>query len=321
MRPKVSVIVAVYNVKAYLPACVESLVSQSCAELEILLVDDGSTDGSGALCDEWAARDRRIKALHRPNGGLSAARNTGLENAAGEYIAFVDGDDRVDREMYRFLLQTAAEFSADLVMSAIVAQEETGRSFAMFPNAFRQRQVIDKAAAMALLCHEKQISTCAWNKLYKRKLFEHIRFPEGRVYEDKAVMHEIFHICETIAIDKRAVYYYQLRQNSISRSAFSEKNFDQLEAAQKRYEFYCRHYPALAGEVLAKMCEEAIILTIIAVKGYASRTQLHRLDEWVKLGRIAFWKSRRISWSEKLKTLGKYYLFRAAAVTGRRSRT
>lgn len=318
--PLISVIVAVYNIREYLAQCVDSLVSQSYNELEILLVDDGSTDGSGALCDEWAARDGRVKALHRPNGGLSAARNTGLENASGEYVAFVDGDDRVDREMYRCLMETALEFSADVVMSGIVAQEQTGRSYEVFKNSFCERQTIDKGTVMSLLVSEREISTSACNKLFKRRLFEHIRFPEGRIYEDKAVMHEVLHSCETIAIDKRAIYYYQLRQNSISKALFSEKNFDQLEAARRRYEFYRQHYPALAEEVLANLCEEAMIQTMIAVKGRAGRAQLRRLGEWVKLGRTAFWKSRRTPWTEKLKTLGKYYLFRAAAAAGRKSR-
>lgn len=313
MLPRISVIVTVYNIQAYLPQCIESLVDQSYTELEILLVDDGSTDGSGELCDVWAERDRRIRALHRPNGGLSAARNTGLEYATGDYIAFVDGDDHVDKEMYRCLIETAQKYSADVVMSSICALKEDGRRFMVFENAFSERQIIDHDEVMRLLIFEKEISTSACNKLFKHRLFATVRFPEGKIYEDKAVMHKILHLCETIAIDKRAIYYYLLRDNSITKVSFSEKNFDQLEAAQNRYEFYQKYYPELATDVKANLCEQAMVQTIIAFKGHASREQFRRLDRWMSNSKEAYYKSRSIPWTGKLEMLLKYHVTRVAA--------
>lgn len=313
MLPKVSIIVAIYNVQEYLPQCLESLTAQTYENLEIFLVDDGSTDASGKLCDEWAVRDARFKVLHKVNGGQSSARNMGLDRASGDYIGFVDGDDFVDKDMYKYLVESAMQFSAQTVMSAVRTQDDAGEQGWLFVDGFQQRQVIDKETAMRLLINDIRISSSPWNKLYHRSLFDTLRFPEGMVYEDKAVMHALLHQCETIAIDQRAVYFYRLRAGSTTKKAFSERNFDQLKAGEMRYEFYQKYYPQFAKEVKANICKQAMIQTILAAKGGAPKQMRMRLKPWVRQNRRDFWASREISLQDKLMTAVKYRFFELMA--------
>ena len=191
MEPVISVIVAIFNVENYIERCVDSICSQTYTSLEIILVDDGSTDRSGEICDRYAREDSRIRVIHKKNGGLSDARNAGLDSAKGDYIAFVDGDDYIDGEMYAKMYRCLRNTGTDLCMSAIWEVDERGNQREAYINDFENCSIFPREEAMHLLASITQISTCAWNKLYRRELFDGIRFPKGRNYEDKSIMHEI----------------------------------------------------------------------------------------------------------------------------------
>lgn len=208
----ISVIVPVYNVEAYLKRCVESLVHQTCESLEIILVDDGSTDASGRLCDEYAAKYTNIKAYHKANGGLSDARNYGMKVATGEYIGFVDSDDWINVKMYEILLQELIENNADLACCEYIYSD--GDRF------FTERRsgktnICSSLEAMEILLDNKKYKSHAWNKLYKRELFAGIEFPYGRYYEDIFIMHRIFALAQKVAFVDENLYYYFRRENSI----------------------------------------------------------------------------------------------------------
>ena len=216
---KVSIIIPVYNVAQYLDKCMESVLSQSYHNTEVLLVDDGSTDGSGALCDGWAKKDPRIEVLHKKNGGLSDARNAGLDAAHGEYLVFVDSDDYIADDMVQKLYDALKKNNADMSICNICYVDEQG---ALLEDDNRDSPLRDEV----LSGHEIIVKECdcyhkGWyyiftvNKLYKKSLFSEIRFPVGKLSEDDFVAHRIFMRCKRVACISDVGYYYVQRSGSI----------------------------------------------------------------------------------------------------------
>ncbi len=206
----ISVIVPVYNVEPYLPGCLDSILSQTYRDLEILLIDDGSTDRGGTICDEYAAKDPRIRVFHTENRGLSAARNRGLDEAKGEYVGFVDSDDRIEPDMYEYLLEAAERTGADVV--------ECG-AFKEFPERTAERkresrEMSGPEAVLALL--QGELADGVWDKLYRRRCFDRIRFPEGRVFEEVATTWRVFATVERVCSIPEAKYHWLQREGSLS---------------------------------------------------------------------------------------------------------
>ena len=220
----VSVIIPVYNVKNYLEKCVESVIGQSYKNLEIILVDDGSTDGSGALCDNLAENDHRIVVVHKQNGGLSDARNKGLDIAKGEYILFVDSDDYINPQLIERSLNSAKKHDADIVMFDYEAVEENSDKRELYSFNLPKNVTINPR-------ENKMVYTtapCAWNKLYKAELFRNtgIRYPVGLHYEDLATSPRLFfYSSKVVYIDSPPLYYYLLREGSIMRNTDYTRNF------------------------------------------------------------------------------------------------
>lgn len=236
--PKISIIVPVYRVEAYLPACVESIRAQTYPDLEILLVDDGSPDGCPQLCDAYAAQDPRIRVVHKKNGGLSDARNAGLEAATGEYIGFVDSDDLIEAEMYQTLLDELQRSGADLVICKYdEIDSRTGnplpRGSELKTECLSGEQALEKLNARYYGDY-----VVAWNKLYSRKALRGIHFPVGKIHEDQFVAHRIFANCDTVACIDRPLYHYMKREASITNQALSAKRLDDVEALCCRCDFY-----------------------------------------------------------------------------------
>ena len=182
----ISIIVPVYNTEPYLPQCLDSILAQTYTDLEILLIDDGSTDRCGEICNQYAARDPRIRVFHTENRGLSAARNLGLDQAKGDYIGFVDSDDWIEPDMYEVLLQKAEETKADIVECGVYL-EYPGKT----EERKRKNQIMSGSKAIYELLNG-YLSDCVWDKIWNSKCFRQIRFPEGRVHEDTAITSKIF---------------------------------------------------------------------------------------------------------------------------------
>ena len=192
----ISVIVPVYNVERYLRRCVDSILHQTYQDLEVLLVDDGSTDASGAICDEYAAREERVTAVHQKNGGLSAARNTGLERAKGTYLCFVDSDDFLDSRMLETLCRDLQEQNADV---AVVGFRMFEREEELAPAELTVPvQCMTGREAIRSTLVSDELGDFAWNKLYKRELFRDIRYPLGRMMEDQGTTYRIFQQCSKV---------------------------------------------------------------------------------------------------------------------------
>lgn len=250
----ISVIIPVYNVKPYLERCVRSVCGQSFTDTEILLIDDGSTDGSGALCDALAARDERIGVLHQPNGGLSAARNAGLGAVHGDRIAFVDSDDCPAPDMLQTLADVMQEQNCDIVSCASLSF--TGE-LPVPPASSGAVRVFDRESALRELVLGKTFGETVWNKLYSRSAVETLRFPEGRWHEDIFFTYRAFLRAERIAAVDYTGYFYFQRADSIMGERFSAKRLDALEGMAERAEVFRRQAPSVYADAclsLARNC-------------------------------------------------------------------
>ncbi|EGO8248310.1 glycosyltransferase, partial [Enterococcus faecalis] len=248
--PKISIIVPVYNVEKYLEKCVRSILAQTFTDFELILVDDGSPDSSGAMCDQFAEQDQRVKVIHKENGGLSDARNAGIEIATGEYLGFVDSDDYIADDMYELLYTNIVKEDADLSICGIYDVYEGKEPV----EKQQQYIVLDKVAAMKMILEAKVVSVHAVNKLYKKEIFEDIRYPVGMITEDGAVILSILEHTEKIVIDTQQKYYYFHRANSISSNLFSKKDLDTINVWKENEKYILDQYPELSNVVHTRVC-------------------------------------------------------------------
>lgn len=243
MKNLISVIVPVYNVAAYLPQCLDSILSQEYEALEVILIDDGSTDASGAICDQYAAKDSRIQVIHQKNGGAAAAKNAGLRVAVGEYLSFVDSDDFLEPGAYRYMLETLQECGAD---AGEFAFRDVYRNRAEEQVLFPERRVL---TGLDYLVRFTESYTCAllWNKLYKRSLFDGVFFEEGHKIDDEFFTYQGFLNARKVVCDSRIVYNYRRRASSVMLNPVSRNQIalDRIDAMTKRREKVVGRYPQL----------------------------------------------------------------------------
>lgn len=226
--PKISVIVPVYRVEKYLPRCVESILAQTFSDFELWLVDDGSPDRCGALCDAYAVQDSRIRVIHQENGGLSAARNAALERAAGEWIAFVDSDDRIAPEHLQSMYDALLACGGEMAVCNFLSEDAQGNLTPAYTAAEHLRVLRGDEVFETL----RQPSAC--NKLYRSDIFRSLRFPVGRLYEDLFVSHQVLAQVKTVVLTGQATYYYLKRTNSIMHSDYTLRNTDVIDALDLR---------------------------------------------------------------------------------------
>lgn len=238
MNGLISVIVPVYNVKSYLEMCVDSIISQSYPNIEIILVDDGSTDGSGELCEQLSNRDRRIKVIHKLNGGLSDARNVGIDHAAGEWICFIDSDDFVSENYIEKLVKAAAENGADIAICDPVHVFKKQDAVFCEDN---QTKVFTNTEAIIEMWYQRTFLFSAWAKIYRRFLFDDVRFTKGIIYEDVDIMHELFIRSSRIVYFNAKLYAYMHRDGSITTQKFTLRELDILKICDKLNMFSCNY--------------------------------------------------------------------------------
>ncbi|MBR9961668.1 glycosyltransferase family 2 protein [Anaerostipes sp. Marseille-Q3525] len=235
-QPLISVIVPVYNVEKYLKKCVDSITSQTYKNLEILLVDDGSTDSSGQICNEFEKNDARIKVIHKKNGGLSDARNAGLDRAKGQYYAFIDSDDYIQDNTIEIMLNAIKKNKSEIAVCNMIRFLEEGETVQFYCPTDHEVLYQGNQRYKTL----NQPSVC--NKLFEAKLFEGIRFPKGKYYEDTFVYHEVLYRANSIVLTGTDSYWYLSREDSIlGQPQYTERYFDFIEAVYKRADFLLKH--------------------------------------------------------------------------------
>lgn len=309
MRDLISIIIPVYNVEKYLKKCINSIIRQSYNNIEIILIDDGSTDNSGKICDEYALKDNRINVIHKENGGLSSARNVGIEKAHGKYITFIDSDDWIDEEMILTLLKIIKnEKSQIAVCNYFLAYNE---------NIQIQKENIktvnlSNIEALKKLYNEKlcTVMTIACCKLFKRELFENIRFPEEKLHEDEFTTYKLLYKAEKISYSNKKLYYYRQREGSIINSVFNKKKLDAIEAFEERILFIER---VVKDKELYNLAAKGYYTTILGRYYFYYKSYSNEKDELKKLEDKAknFYKKNKaiLRWPLKLQIIYTSFIF------------
>lgn len=247
---EISIVVPVYNVEKYLRRCLESILGQTMRELEIILINDGSTDRSGEICEEYKERDNRIQVIHKKNGGLSDARNAGARIAASDYVIFLDSDDYIAQDMMETLYTLAKDSGADMSVCGVY-------------NVYGEREIPQYSKSEEFICtgeeafmhilEGKKIPGTICNKLIKRQIVQQIEFPAGRLYEDAFYTLDLVQRVENVSVTTRPMYYYAHRQDSITTSTFKEADLDIIYAYRKTLELVKKKYPRLMMQAVFRL--------------------------------------------------------------------
>ena len=248
MSSQLTVVVPMYNVEKYLEKCIYSLLNQTLKIEEIILVDDGSKDRCGEIADEFASKYDNIKVVHQKNGGLSAARNTGINLSTQKYIAFVDSDDYIEPTMYEILMKRLIGNDADISIGGVWYEQENGDKYSPYEPGINK--LWNKKESLIELNTYKYFNMAAWDAIYKKELFDlegygekKLRFPEGKLCEDFYLMHQIVARTNRVTYTSEPLYHYIQRENSISRN--KKINLAPMDASDKQLEFYNKWFPEL----------------------------------------------------------------------------
>lgn len=251
MDDLITVIIPVYNVEKYMRECLDSVINQSYSHLEIILVDDGSTDYSGKICDEYCKMDIRVKCIHKKNGGLSSARNAGLDIATGNYIAFIDSDDIYELNYIEILYRNIVEFCADISCCKYMRFNESK------PDNINQfiskTECISSVKCMENILYQYRdhiFTVAVWNKLYKRAIFDSIRFPFGKLNEDMAVVLQIMDLAKKVVVCDYIGYFYRINSNSITNQKFSSKRMDVVYVTEDMLKYVRDKHPELENAAI-----------------------------------------------------------------------
>ena len=245
MEHLISVIIPIYNVEKYLNQCIQSIVEQTYQNLEIILIDDGSTDKSSKICDVWSMNDDRIKVIHQKNHEAAKAKNQGIKNASGELIAFVDSDDCIKKDMYEKLYKLMKEKECDIVECGYqcfkdrILQEES---------TLNRVEVCNSEQAIKYLMGDSKMKQVVWNKLYKKEVIGDIRFPKGRYIDDEFWTYKILNNARRICVTNEKLYYYRQHASSIMGKKYNVRRLDVIDAFQERMMYMKKNQPKLIAK-------------------------------------------------------------------------
>lgn len=259
MNDLISIIVPIYNVESYLTKCIESIINQTYKKLEIILVDDGSPDNCGRICDDYAKKDNRVVVIHKQNGGLSDARNAGIEIMKGQYVGFVDSDDWIEPDMYEILLRNLKKFNAEMSFGGVADDLVTDggvttvkvSDYGKEPFAESERDAMKR-----YFCG----SWAAWDKLYKAELFEDVRYPVGEINEDEAIVLQLLSKCNRVCYTNQIFYHYMKRENSksITSTGWNRKKLAWCDHCEKNMFFTMKNYEELVLYARQRYCSSLI---------------------------------------------------------------
>lgn len=263
--PLISIIIPIYNVQLYLKRCVDSILSQTYRNLEIFLVDDGSPDDCGRMCDEYAKVDSRIKVIHKKNGGLSDARNVAIDIASGDYILCVDSDDYVHHTMVETLYLSLKEYKCDI---SVASHLDVTDQYKLDLSSKKENQieVFDTQSGLETMLYQRGITTSAWGKLYKAELFTDVRYPKGKLCEDLDTTYKLFAKSKKIVLNSAKLYFYLQRNNSIIKSSFKPARMDALNFAEDQLVFIETRFPAIKKAACNRLFMEAIFIMLTMQK-------------------------------------------------------
>ena len=299
-NPLVSIIIPVYNVEQYLERCVASVRCQTYRNLEILLIDDGSTDRCGAMCDAYAQEDGRIRALHKKNGGQSDARNVGIEASTGDYVAFIDSDDFIEPDMIETLLRLIERYHADFSSCGVA---NCYRDTTTLQYQTMEEGCVDGETAFGYILEGKRIAGSMCNKLLDRRLLQNLRFPLGHIYEDAMFIADLMPLVQTVAYTTQPKYYYYHRAGSSTTSRFKSRDMDAILAYDKTRQVVRERYPSLSkvADFRYIWAHFVVLDRMLAVDDYSSFPEFKPVVRFLKKNAFAaaananFTKGRRLA--------------------------
>lgn len=302
MQPKISIIVPVYKVELYLRQCIDSIITQTYKNLEIILVDDGSPDDCGAICNEYAEHDNRIIVIHKENGGLSDARNAGLDIAKGNYIGFVDSDDWIEPDMYESLYNNLVDNDADI---ACCGYYESYVNENIFHVLFEETILLSKEQAMKESFFYKRVSVCAWDKLYKKDIFMNIRYPFGKIHEDEFVILDIFSQADKVIVSTVPKYYYRQRNGSIIQQPYTAKKLHVIEAFEHKLQIAEKSFAGIADLSRCQLLRvnNLILSKIIMCKNYRQMPEYKTILSTLRKNFSYIMRSDLFTKNEKIKAV------------------
>lgn len=306
----ISVIIPVYNVEKYIEQCIKSIINQTYKKIEVILIDDGSIDKSGAICDEYAKIDKRIIVIHKENGGLSDARNKGIDIAKGEYITFVDSDDYVKENFIEDLYTAIINNNAKLSICNIIMVDEDGNTIENL--GFSSDKLVNGKEILKGICEYRNLieGIVAWNKMYSKDFFKENRYPKGKIHEDEFLTYKILYFANKVAITNRFLYYYRKNDNSITSKKFNVKRLDFIEALEERLVFYNSYKEKYLYNKTFERIINVIRIYYIKVKKYiadSKEIQKKLLKKYRKMF-VEFIGIKDISFITKIKALAFYIM-------------
>lgn len=255
-EPLISVIVPIYKVEKYLRQCLDSIINQSYQNLEIILVDDGSPDNSGMICDEYKKKDDRIVVIHKENGGLSDARNIGLRVMRGDYLMFVDSDDYITRDCISYLYNLSERFNADLVIGGFEKFED--ETNIVIETSASEKDTIQRITNKEAMKNAFINGCAAWARLYKSNIHRSIMFPVGEINEDEAVVLSLLENCQIVVTSNRVIYKYRYRSQSITSTSWHRRKLDWCNHCKNNLIFVAEKYPELVPYAKQRYCSSVI---------------------------------------------------------------
>ena len=282
-NPLISVIVPIYKVEKYLNRCIESIVNQTYSNLEIILVDDGSPDNCPQMCDEWAVKDSRIKVIHKENGGLSDARNSGMNLATGDVISFIDSDDWIDLKAFEVMLNVMQKKNSDIISGGVKWVNENGEL--LRKASVETYEILNTNDAMKELLHDGKLKQHVWNKLYRRKVIENIPFEKGKYHEDVFWSYQVIGQSKNISVIPDSFYNYFQRSDSIMGERYSLKRLDALDAMQLRCEYIKIHFPDLFDDSIQNYMGSCLYQLQLAFRSHQDKTVIRNISERRSFGK------------------------------------
>lgn len=274
MNEMISIVVPIYNVEKYLEKCIDSMLNQSYKNIEIILVNDGSTDSSGEICDRYADIDNRITVIHKKNGGLSDARNAALDVAKGSYVTFVDSDDYIKEDYILYLYTLLRKYKSDISVCEFDYMEESGKRI-NHPFADNREMIFDREMGLKKLLGQKLYTNSSSGKLFKMEHFRDIRYPYGKLYEDTLTIYKLFLKAERISFGANPLYCYIYHNQSISKSGFSSKQMECIYNTEIMIKDVLKEYPSLENACKCRLLDPCVgMLKKVSKKEHPEEYQL-----------------------------------------------
>lgn len=277
--PKISVIIPVYKVEQYLPECLESVSRQTFRDFELILVDDGSPDTCGKICDEFAAEHPNTLVIHQENMGVAEARNQGIRAASGEYVVYIDADDYVSEDYLEYLLHLVQTHGTDVAVAAKVYVWDDREP--VIPDREPVERVLTAAEALTAMCYNR-IDICPWGKICRRELAEKYPYPTGQVYEDVATTYKLIGDTDRVACGNRVIYFWRQRQDSITHAVITRKHLFGITAAQEQLAYMQERYPEAVPAARVRCAMKIVDLAYRLVMGKMDRELFEEIRSQIK---------------------------------------